>query len=391
MQRANRNLTDAPSQTQPLAFVAHIGSFSGQGTVPPVPRGHVVRVDGHAEPAASVVREVLELASMVALSRNLTVLDLTACELDLPAPRLPGRQRSTFEVHYCSAIHSTPPHSSLPSSFSAPTNGTLDGLQVLVYDGIRRSGTLRVLNVSENILGPAAGNAVAAAMQLPSLEVLSLRGVMLGPGDVVRTPHPPCCIAPRSCSQCGPQICNPPFRWHSSESQMGTRGITRPLTRTHTLWHHLKVRARRIPEPDEVVELCCPELAGRRATVLGPTAFEDLQRPLVAVQLHEQAPRRTVREMPQQLLTLTTSGGCALLYRQWPEPTEPHKPLPHQRGHQYATEFDTVQAALAGGRLTELDLHSNYIGPEVGRKLLAALESCPALVVRTPSHPRTHR
>jgi hypothetical protein len=203
-------------------------------------------------------------------------------------------------------------------------------------------------------------------------------------------PHPPCCIAPRSCGQCGPQICNPPFRWHSSESQMGTRGITRPLTRTHTLWHHLKVRTRRIPEPDEVVELCCPELAGRRATVLGPTAFEDLQRPLVAVQLHEQAPRRTVREMPQQLLTLTTSGGCALLYRQWPEPTEPHKPLPHQRGHQYATEFDTVQAALAGGRLTELDLHSNYIGPEVGRKLLAALESCPALVARTlfvPSHP----
>ena len=79
-------------------------SFSGQGTVPPVPRGRVVRADGRAEPAASVVRDALELAAMVASSRHLTVLDLTACELDLQAPGLPGLRRSAFEVSFLAVV-----------------------------------------------------------------------------------------------------------------------------------------------------------------------------------------------------------------------------------------------------------------------------------------------
>eukprot|EP00038_Savillea_parva_P021559 m.35351 g.35351 ORF g.35351 m.35351 type:complete len:464 (-) comp5271_c0_seq1:41-1432(-) len=270
-----------------------VWDFSGQGTAPPVPRGRVVRVDGSAEPAASVVHEARELASRIALARHLTTLDLTACELDLATPGPPGHRRSAFEV--------------------------------LVHDGIRRSGTLRVLRVSDNVLGPAAGDAVAAAMQLPSLEVLAVRGGMLGPGDLVRTPR----------------------------SQ---------------------------PEPGDVVELRCPELAGRRGTVLPPSAFEQLHKSLVQVLLHEQAPRRTVREDPRDLVTVVTTGGQSLLHRQWPEAVEPIHPAPHQTGLQFSVEYDTVHAALSVGRLTELDLHSNYLGPVVGQKLLSALESCPCLV-----------
>jgi hypothetical protein len=51
--------------------------------------------------------------------------------------------------------------------------------QVLAHD-IVKSGTLRVLRLGDNALGPSAGDAVAACMQLPSLEVLDLSGVMLG-------------------------------------------------------------------------------------------------------------------------------------------------------------------------------------------------------------------
>ena len=80
-----------------------------------MPQGRVVRADGRAEPAASVVRDALGLADMIASSRHLTVLDLTACELELQAPGLPGRTRSAFEVcnhhrryhhhHHCRAYH----------------------------------------------------------------------------------------------------------------------------------------------------------------------------------------------------------------------------------------------------------------------------------------------
>lgn len=156
--------------------------------MPPVPRGHVVRVDGQAEPAASVVRDALELSSMIALSRNLTVLDLTACELDSPAPGLPGRRRSAFEVREREVL-GVPCGVVTLSMDSSKLTLCMHHLQVLVYDGICRSGTLRVLKVSDNVLGPSAGDAVAAAMQLPSLEVFAVRGAMLGPGEVVRTSH----------------------------------------------------------------------------------------------------------------------------------------------------------------------------------------------------------
>ena len=77
--------------------------------------------------------------------------------------------------------------------------GRFMSFQVLAHD-IVKSGTLRVLRLGDNALGPSAGDAAAACMQLPSLEVLDLSGALLGPGSITRTRRAPnahdVCCAP---------------------------------------------------------------------------------------------------------------------------------------------------------------------------------------------------
>jgi len=151
-------------------------------------------------------------------------------------------------------------------------------------------------------------------MQLPSLGTFAIRGAMLGPGEVLH--------------------------------------------------------AHRVPDEEEVVEMVGPGLAGCRGTVLSRSAG-DVTAGLVAVQLHEPPPRRTLRAEPHQMTTLTTSGGCSLLYRQWPLPAGVARAAPPP-----AMEYNSVHAALSIGRLGKLDLHCNYLGSVVAVQLLTALENC---------------